>query len=301
MHDERVRAVQQDVVAVARIKCHQRFATIKLPRPSRENVSKLEDRVVGNGIEIMVAIDPTGQTPPDDIEERVERREGLVLGVGHGRFPKLSCREIQAAQLAKASGAEVTAVVATRHLDLVKSLGADRAIDYTAEDFTRIGETFDFIFEAVGKASFFRCRKLLTPEGTFMATDIGPWGQYLPLIVWSSIVKNNKVLVPLPPRGSGHAFVEYLKGRMEAGQFRAVIDRRYPLDAIADAYRYVETGQKTGIVVIIVAAADESAHTAQNSRTGTGPSFRSSEGTTSATFSVTEQLRVFSPGHRPPG
>jgi len=170
-------------------------------------------------------------------------------------------------QLAKAHGAEVTAVVATRHLKLVKSLGADRAIDYTAEDFTRIGETFDFVFEAVGKASFFRCRKLLTPGGTFMATDIGPWGQYLPLIVWSSIAKNNKVLVPLPPRGSGHAFVEYLKGRMEAGQFRAVIDRRYPLDAIADAYRYVETGQKTGIVVIDVAAADESAHMAQDSRT----------------------------------
>jgi len=89
----------------------------------------------------------------------------------------------------------------------------------------------------------------------------------LPLIVWSSIAKNNKVLVPLPPRGSGQAFVEYLKGRMEAGQFRAVIDRRYPLDAIADAYRYVETGQKTGIVVIDVAAADESAHMAQDSRT----------------------------------
>jgi NADPH:quinone reductase-like Zn-dependent oxidoreductase len=158
-----------------------------------------------------------------------------------------------AVQLAKAYGAEVTAVVATRHLELVKSLGADRAIDYTAEDFTRIGETFDFIFEAVGKASFFRCRRLLIPEGTFMATDVGPWGQYLLLMIWSLIAKNNRVLVPLPPRGSGQAFVEFLKARMEAGQFRAVIDRRYPLDEIADAYRYVETGQKVGIVVINVA------------------------------------------------
>src|SRR5207249_294612 len=153
-------------------------------------------------------------------------------------------------QLAKAYGAEVTAVVATQHLDLVKSLGADRAIDYTAGDFTRIGETFDFVFEAVGKTSFFRCRRLLKPKGTFMATDIGPWGQYLPLMIWSSIAKNNRVLVPLPPRGSGHAFVEFLKARMEAGQFRAVIDRRYSLDEIADAYCYVETGQKVGIVVI---------------------------------------------------
>jgi len=91
-------------------------------------------------------------------------------------------------------------------------------------------------------------------------------------MIWSLIAKNNRVLVPLPPRGSGHAFVEFLKARMEAGQFRAVIDRRYPLDAIADAYCYVETGQKVGIVVINVAAADESAHIAQDSRTSTGPS-----------------------------
>jgi hypothetical protein len=73
------------------------------------------------------------------------------------------------------------------------------------------------------------------------------------LMIWSLIAKNNRVLVPLPPRGSGQAFVEFLKARMEAGQFRAVIDRRYPLDEIADAYRYVETGQKVGIVVINVA------------------------------------------------
>jgi len=155
-----------------------------------------------------------------------------------------------AVQLAKARGAEVTAVAATRHLELLKSLGADRVIDYTAEDFTRIGESFDFVFEAVGKTSFFRCRRLLKPNGTFMATDIGPWGEYLPLIIWSLIAKNNRVLVPLPPRGSGQSFVEFLKALIEAGQFRAVIDRRYPLDAIADAYRYVETGQKVGIVVI---------------------------------------------------
>src|SRR5437764_5002100 len=97
-------------------------------------------------------------------------------------------------------------------------------------------------------------------------------GQYLPLMIWSSIARNNRVLVPLPPRGSGHAFVEFLKARMEAGQFRAVIDRRYSLDEIADAYCYVETGQKVGIVVINVAAADERAHIAQDSRIGTGPS-----------------------------
>jgi NADPH:quinone reductase-like Zn-dependent oxidoreductase len=183
-----------------------------------------------------------------------------------------------AVQLANAAGAEVTAVVATRHLELVKSLGADRVIDYTAEDVSRIGERFDFVFEAVGKTSFLRYRKLLKPKGTFMATDIGPWGQYLPLIIWSAIAKNNRVLLPLPPRGSGRAFVESLKTRMETGQFRAVIDRRYPLDAIADAYRYVGTGQKVGIVVINVTAADESTHMAQDHQTGTEPSHQARGG-----------------------
>lgn len=175
-----------------------------------------------------------------------------------------------AVQLAKASGAEVTAVTARQHVEVVKSLGADRVVDYTAEDFTRIGGSFDFVFEAVGKASFFRCRRLLKPKGTFMATDVGPWGQYLPLLLWSWIAKNNRVLVPLPPRRSGRAFVEFLRARMEAGQFRALIDRRYPLDAIADAYRYVETGQKVGIVVIDVAAADEGAHIAAGQETAHG-------------------------------
>src|SRR6202043_3184596 len=83
MHDERVRAAQDDVLAVAGIKGHQCFATVNLLWPSGENISKLEDRALGNGIEIMVAIDLTGQTLLDYGEERVERREGLVLGIGH--------------------------------------------------------------------------------------------------------------------------------------------------------------------------------------------------------------------------
>lgn len=163
-----------------------------------------------------------------------------------------------AVQLAKGYGAEVTAVVATRHLELAKDLGADRTVDYTAGDFTRLGERFDVVLDAVGKLSFFRCRRLLKSSGTFMATDVGPWGQNLPLVIWSLIAKNHRVLVPLPPRGGGHAFVEFLKARMEAGQLRAIIDRKYPLDAIADAYRYVETGQKVGIVVINVAPSEDS-------------------------------------------
>jgi NADPH:quinone reductase-like Zn-dependent oxidoreductase len=158
-------------------------------------------------------------------------------------------------QLAKSAGAAVTAVVATRHLELVKSLGADRAVDYTCEDFTAIGATFDFVVDAVGKTSYFRCRRLLKPGGVFGATDLGPWWQNLVLAIWSSLTRRNRVFIATPGRIGG--FVGFLKGLMEAGQFRAIIDRTYPLAAIADAYRYVETGQKVGIVVIDVVAAGE--------------------------------------------
>lgn len=155
-------------------------------------------------------------------------------------------------QLAKAIGAAVTAVVATQYLDLVRSLGADHAIDYTAEDFTAIDEKFDCVADAVGKTSFFRCRKLLKPDGVFAATDLGRWGENVLLALWSSIRRSNRVLIPTPTRIEG--FVSHLKGHMEAGQFRAVVDRKYPLEEIVQAYRYVETGQKVGIVVIDVAA-----------------------------------------------
>jgi NADPH:quinone reductase-like Zn-dependent oxidoreductase len=155
-----------------------------------------------------------------------------------------------AVQLAKSYGAEVTAVVATQHLDLVNYLGADRAVDYTAQDFTQIGDTYDFVLDAVGKTTYFRCRRLLGPRGIFAATDLGPWCQNPLLAIWSSLIRSNRVLFPLPK--SSKTFVEFLRARVETGEFRAVIDRRYPIKAIADAYRYVETGQKAGIVVINV-------------------------------------------------
>jgi len=155
-----------------------------------------------------------------------------------------------AVQLAKSAGARVTAVVDTRHVALARSLGAERVVDYTKEDFARIGETFDGLLDAVGKTTYLRCRRLLKPGAMFVGTDLGPYGQTLLLTIWKAATGRGRVTVPIPRNVPG--FVDMLKARMEAGKFRAVIDRRYPLESIANAYRYVETGQKTGIVVINV-------------------------------------------------
>lgn len=153
-----------------------------------------------------------------------------------------------AVQLAKYYGAEVTAVVGTRHMELARSLGADIVIDYMSEDFTAIPERFDFILDAVGKTTFFQCRKLLTKTGVFSATDLGPWAQNIFLEIWFRMTRRNRVVFPMPKNNK--RVIEFLKSRLEAGQLRAVIDRSYPFAEIADAFRYVETAQKTGIVVI---------------------------------------------------
>lgn len=159
-----------------------------------------------------------------------------------------------AVQLAKFYGAEVTAVVSTPHLDLARRIGADRVEDYTAGNFTQIGDAFDFVLDAVGKTSFFRCRPLLKPEGVFAATDLGPGWQNVILAIWSSLTGSGRIVFPTPR--SSQSFVEFLRARIEAGEFHPVIDRKYPLCDIADAYRYVESEQKAGIVVIEVVPED---------------------------------------------
>jgi NADPH:quinone reductase-like Zn-dependent oxidoreductase len=159
-----------------------------------------------------------------------------------------------AVQLAKFYGADVTAIVADRHLETAASLGADRVLDYETPEFRQLHETFDFVLDAVGKMKVPDWRRLLKSDGHFAVTDLGPGGRDVPFMLWSAITGSGRVSVPLPPRGSARQFVHFLKERMEAGQFRAVIDRKYTLGAIADAYRYVYTGQKAGIVVIDVQA-----------------------------------------------
>jgi NADPH:quinone reductase-like Zn-dependent oxidoreductase len=157
-----------------------------------------------------------------------------------------------ALQLAKDRGAEVVAVVHGRHRELVRSLGADRVVDYTTDEFDQLGRRFDFVLDAVGKLGIRRRRQLLTRDGIFATTDLGPGAQYLPFLLWSAITRSGRFVVPLAKRGSGQAFVNELRDKIEAGRFVPVIDRRYPLAAIADAYRYVQTGEKAGVVVIDV-------------------------------------------------
>jgi NADPH:quinone reductase-like Zn-dependent oxidoreductase len=163
-----------------------------------------------------------------------------------------------ALQLAKDRGAEVVAVVANRHVELARSLGADRVVDYTTDEFDRLDRSFDFVLDAVGKLGIRRWRRWLKPGGVFAATDLGPWSQNLLFILWSKVTRTGRVVIPLAKRGSGQAFVTRLSERIEAGRFIPVVDRRYPLAAIADAYRYVQSAQKAGIVVIDVVTDDRS-------------------------------------------
>jgi len=155
-----------------------------------------------------------------------------------------------AVQLARFFDADVTAVCNTKNLELVRSLGADRVVDYTREDFTTNDQTYDVIFDAVGKHSFRRCRRSLKSGGIYIASDLGfMW--HVPLLVLLTRWIGNKSVILLMPKYT-KANVLFLKEIIEAGKYRAVIDRRYPLEQIVEATRYVETQQKTGNVVLTV-------------------------------------------------
>jgi len=154
-------------------------------------------------------------------------------------------------QLARYFGADVTAVCSAKNLELVRALGADSVVDYAREDFTKNGQTYDVIFDAVGKHSFRRCRGSLKPGGSYLATD---GLENLVLALWTPRIGNKKVLFSIPPRYTKKD-VLFLKELIEAGKYRAVIDRSYPLEDVVDATRYVETEQKTGNVVLTVSRA----------------------------------------------
>ncbi len=153
-----------------------------------------------------------------------------------------------AVQLAKHFGAEVTGVCSTANLELVKSLGADKVIDYTKEDFTKTGQTYDVIFDAVSKSSFSCCKSSLKQRGIYLATV--PTLAIILQMLWTSMISGKKVMLgPVTDRTEDLIF---LKDLIEAGKIKPVIDRRYPLEQIVEAHRYVEKGHKKGNVVITV-------------------------------------------------
>ena len=142
----------------------------------------------------------------------------------------------------------------TKNIELVKSLGADKVFDYTKEDFTKDEEKYNFVFDAVGKSSFFKCKHLLQSGGVYISSDLGYMYQnmFLPSItpIIKPMIGNKKTVFPIPTDIKRSILL--IKKLMEQGKFKTVIDRKYPLEQIVEAYKYVEKGQKTGNVVITV-------------------------------------------------
>jgi NADPH:quinone reductase-like Zn-dependent oxidoreductase len=159
-----------------------------------------------------------------------------------------------AVQLAKHFGAHVTGVCSTANLDLVKSLGADEVIDYTRQDFSRAGRVYDIVFDTVGKSGFSRSLKSLKRGGFYVR--VGGSGRLMSILggilqeKWASITGAARVIGGMAAGGAGD--LSSVKELIEAGKLRTVIDRRYSLDEIAEAHRYVEAGHKKGHVVIVI-------------------------------------------------
>lgn len=158
-----------------------------------------------------------------------------------------------AVQLVKRHNVHVTAVCDGANADLVRRLGADRVIDYTSEDFTRIGETFDAVLDTVGKSSFGRCKPVLEPRGVYASTELGPLSMNPLLALVTPPFRGKRVVFPIPGK-EDRRIMATIAEMLASGTFTPVIDRRYPLTDIVEAYRYVESGRKVGSVVIAVSS-----------------------------------------------
>jgi len=153
-------------------------------------------------------------------------------------------------QMAKYYGASVTAVCAGKHSALLKELGATEIIDYTKEDFTKQNKTYDYVIDAVGKSSYFKCKNILKPHGVYFSTELGYLSQNIYLALITPLMGGKKVLFPIPT--DNQKDILYFKELIESKNYTAVIDRTYPLEEIIEATKYVETGEKIGNVVLTV-------------------------------------------------
>ncbi len=147
-------------------------------------------------------------------------------------------------------GLQVTAVCGTPHLDLVKSLGANKVYDYWTEDFTKDTEQYDYVFDAVGKSAFGLCKPLLKPKGIYISSELGPNNENLYLPLTTLFSSGKKVIFPMPL--DIKASMVFINNLVEIGHFKPLIDRVYPLDDVAEAFKYVLTGQKIGNVIISI-------------------------------------------------
>jgi NADPH:quinone reductase-like Zn-dependent oxidoreductase len=163
------------------------------------------------------------------------------------------CTGVYAVPLAKYYGAEVTGVCSRRNLEMVRSLGADQVIDYTKEDFTQNGQTYDVILDMVpGRSSFGRYKGSLKPDGLYLAGAGGL--ESFAQMAWTALTGGKKVIAGMAP--DRREDLVFLKELLEAGKLKPVIDRRYPLEQTAEAHRYVDTGRKRGSVVISIPTAE---------------------------------------------
>lgn len=213
-------------------------ALIGLPHPGSEVERLLSFEATEGFHYARSAIRRAGVQPGDQVLVN-----GATGGIGSAAVQQLA-----------ALGAIVTAVCAGEHADLVRGLGAEQVVDYTSEDFTRLPYRFDVVIDAVGKSTFGRCRRILRPGGVYVSSELGPGWQNLPLSLLGMLRRGRqRVVFPVPEEGQ--SVVEEIRDHLAAGTFRPVIDRTYPLEEIVAAYRYVETGQKIGNVVVTVGAA----------------------------------------------
>ncbi|MBU3660455.1 MAG: NAD(P)-dependent alcohol dehydrogenase [Flavobacteriales bacterium] len=173
---------------------------------------------------------------------KVERGQKVLVNGATGAIGSA------AVQLLRYFGAEVTAVCDTKNISLVESLGANEVLDYTKVDFTQLKQEFDFVFDAVGKSSFSKCKKILKPNGIYISTELGTKGSNVYLALFTPWFSRKKVLFPIPY--SNKEDILFLKKLVEEGHFKPVIDRTYKMDDIVEAYEYIETGMKTGNVIL---------------------------------------------------
>lgn len=151
-------------------------------------------------------------------------------------------------QFCKLYGLNITAVCEEKHADKIKALGADKIIDFTREDFTKENEQYDFVLDAVGKSTFGKCKAILKPNGIYISSELGPWSQNPFFALLGIFSRGKKVIFPVP--FDIKRSLKFINELIEQDKFSPLIDRSWPLDEIADAYRYVASGQKIGNVII---------------------------------------------------